>query len=178
MHPEAESAKQFLVSRIVDQARVEGVALSEAEVRALEFAEAHATAEELEAAAEFDREQDTAQFESRIAELAHAVYERDVERGEKAAWDRALDDLADEDIYLQVMLEKAGLVKTTTFLVLPDWRLLWAVAPLMVCILLAVAVAFLPWSERVIPNSLVRLGICVALLAAPLVVNRVRRKRA
>lgn len=178
MQPAAESAKQFLVSRIVDQARVEGSALSDSEVRALQVAEAHATPEELAEAAEFDGEQDTEQFESKVAALVHAAYERDVERGEKPAWDRALDDLADEDIYLQVVLEKAGLIKTTTFLVLPDWRLLWAFVPMLVCIALALGVAFLPWAARVVPNGLARLGICIAILAIPLVVNWVGRKRA
>lgn len=177
MQTAADSAKQFLVSRIADQAILEGVALSAAEVRALEFSEAHATPEELAQAAEFDREQDTGQFESRIAALIQAVYERDVQRGEKPAWDRALDDLADEDIYLQVMLEKAGLVKTTTFLVLPDWRLLWAVVPMLVCILLALGVAFLPWAARIIPNNLLRLGLCISILAAPLLYRKLRRNR-
>ena len=178
MNPAAESAKQFLVRRIVDQAHIEGAPLSQAEVRAMQFAEAHATPEELAEAAEFDRDQDTEQFENRIAALVHTAYERDVERGDKPAWDRALDDLAEEDIYLQVMLEKAGLLETKTFLVMPDWRLLWAVAPLLLCIVLALGVAFLPWAARVIPNNLVRLGICVAILAAPVVTNWARRKRA
>jgi len=178
MNPAVDNAKQFIVSRIVNQARADGIALSEAEKRMLSFVEASASPKDLEMAASFETETDDEQYETKIAELLKKVYEQDVERGDKETWDRSLDDLADEDLYLHVMLEKAGLVKTTTFLVMPDWRLLVAVAPMLVCFLLALGVAFLPWAARLIPNNLLRLGICIVLLAVPLAVNKLRKPAA
>lgn len=180
MTPSQEAAKQFLIDRVLDQARLDGISLAEIEVFMLGFAQDSADEKEKEAAAVFERDHDDGKYESKIAELLRRVYKRDVESGRKEEWDRSLDDLADQDLYLFVMLEKAGLVKTTTILTLPSWRFLLVFVPVLVFIVfvfLALFLAFSPWGERAIPNSSVRIGICILLLLAPVLWNMLKRKR-
>jgi hypothetical protein len=176
MNSSVEHAKHFIVERILDKAKLEGVPLSDGEVRMLDFAEASASAQDLETAAAFERESDAEQYETRIAALLRTVYERDIERSAKEEWDRSLDALAEEDMYLLVLLERAGIVKTTTYVSLPDWRLLYGLIPILLCILLALVVAFSSWVARLIPDNSLRLGICILLLAAPILLNRLRAK--
>ncbi|HWG20897.1 MAG TPA: hypothetical protein VG225_10230 [Terracidiphilus sp.] len=178
MSSSVAKAKGFVIDRVLEQARQDGISLSELEVRMLGFAETTASAKDVEAAAAFERENDDEQYESTIADLLRKVYDRDVAASRKEEWDRSLDDLADEDLYLLVMLEKAGIVKTTTVLSLPDWRLLVGLIPVLAFVALALLVAFLPWAEKLIPNSFLRLGICVFLLAAPVLLNLLRSSRA
>lgn len=163
----AAEAKQFLVDRIAAEAEREGAPLDAIEKDMLGFGEAEASAKQMESARTFESERDDEEYESRIARLAKAVYESDVSAGRKAEWDGALDQLAAEDLYLMVMLERAGLVKTTSHLALPDWRLLAGFVPALVCLALAIVVVT-PLGARWIPNLLVRIGIAVALLLAPL----------
>ncbi len=75
------------------------------------------------------------------------------------------------------MLEKAGILKTTTRLVMPDWRLLLALVPAMASISLAILVAVTPIAARLIPNLYARLGLCVFLLLLPFLVGKLNRKR-
>ena len=171
------NAKEFLVDRIAAEADREGLPLSEIEKAMLAFSEAGATAEQLEKARSFERDCDDKEYEDRIARLARAVYDRDVASGRKAEWDEALDELASEDFYLMVMLEQAGIVKMTSHLRLPDWRLLAGFAPALVCVTLAAAVAFLPLGSRIIPNDMLRLGVAVLLVLTPLVLGRLRGGR-
>lgn len=170
--PEFESAKAFLIERIVDEAQRAGIALSRDEVKMLGFEVGSATPKQMEAVQTFDNEYDDEQFELKIVGLIRAVYDRDVNAGRKAAWDEALDDLGDEDLYLAVMLEKAGLLKTTSSLSLPNWRLLVGLLPAGVCVALAAVVAFTPLAARWIPNDLLRLGLCALLMTAPFFVRK------
>lgn len=174
MNESIETAKLFLIGRVLDEASQEGISLSEAEIRMLGFSEAEASARDMEAAAELDRQDDDERYESTIAELLRKVYDRDIAAGMKEKWDRSLDDLESEDLYLLVMLERAKIVKTTTSLVLPDWRLMMGLLPILIFVAMALVVAFTPWAERLISNSFLRLGICVLLLVAPLLLNKIR----
>ncbi len=165
-------AKQFLVNRIAEEAKREGAPLNEVEMSMLGFAESEASFRAMELARTFEHDYDDKEYEDRIARLARAVYDRDLEAGKKAEWDGALDELAAEDMYLFVMLERAGLVKTTTHLMLPDWRLLIGLAPALVCVALAILVAATPLAARLIPNALIRIGIALLLLLVPLALDR------
>ena len=165
-------AKQFLIDRITAEAERDGVPLDMMEKEMLGFGEAEAGAKAMERVRTFERSYDDEAYENRIARLAKAVYDRDVEAGQKAEWDRALDTLAAEDLYLLVMLERAGLMKTTSHLALPDWRLFRGFAPILVCVALAIVVAVTPLGPRLIPNLNLRLGIVVLLLLAPLMLGR------
>ncbi|MFZ0394203.1 MAG: hypothetical protein WCF17_12980 [Terracidiphilus sp.] len=167
-------AKRFLVDRIAAEAERGGAPLDEAETELLGFGEGEAGMTTLERARTSEREDE--EYENRIARLAKAVYDRDVEAGRKAEWDEALDELAAEDLYLFVMLERAGLVKTTSHLVMPDWRMMVGVVPPLICVALAI-VAVTPVGGRLIPSLAVRLGIAVALLLAPFALGRLRGRR-
>jgi hypothetical protein len=171
------NAKQFLVDRIAAEAEREVAPLNEIEKAMLAFSEPGASAEELGTARAFERDFDDQEYEKRIARLARAVYDRDVEAGRKAEWDEALDELASEDFYLMVMLEQAGIVKTTSHLRLPDWRLLVGFAPALVCVALAAALAFVPLGSRIIPNDTLRLVVAVLVLLAPFALGRLRGRR-
>jgi len=172
-----EKAKSFLAARIGDEAAREGKPLNEVETRMLGFSEPSASARDMEIAQEFERDYDDAEYEDRIARLVRSAYDRDVNDGRKPEWDQAMDDLADEDLYLHVMLEKAKLMKTTTSLLLPDWRLLFGLLPVLICIALAGFVAMAPWASRMIPNSFLRLGICILFLVAPFAIGRLGKRR-
>jgi len=171
-------ARQFLVDRIAAEAEREGAPLDAMEKEMLGFAESEASARQMESARKFESERDDEEYESRIARLANAVYERDVSAGRKAEWDSAMDRLVAEDLYLMVMLERAGLVKTTSHLAMPDWRMLAGVAPVLVCLAAAVFIGVTPLGARWIPNLVLRLGIAIALLLAPLALGRWRGPRA
>jgi hypothetical protein len=171
-------AKQFLVDRIAAEAEREGAPLNTIEKDMLGFAESEASAKQMESAQAFERDYNDEEYESRIARLAKSVYDRDVETGRKPEWDEALDELASEDMYLLVMLEQAGLVKTTSHLVLADWRLLLVFAPVLVCVGLAVLVAFTPLGGRIIPNGALRLAVAAVLVLAPFALGRWRGRRA
>jgi hypothetical protein len=173
-----DNAKQFLVTRIVEEAQRDGAPLNPVETEMLVFSEVGASEKAIEAAREFEGRYNGEDYETRIARLARSVYDRDVSAGRKAEWDHALDELATEDMYLFVMLERAGLVKTTSHLVLPDWRLFLGLVPALVCLAIAVIVAFTPLAARLIPNTFLRLAIAVLFLFAPFLVGKLRAMRA
>ncbi len=170
----AAEAKQFLVDRIAAEAEREGASLDAVEKEMLGLGEAEASAK----ATERPREggYDAEEYESRIARLAEAVYDRDVEAGHKAQWDEALDELAAEDLYLFVMLERAGLVKTTSLLAMPDWRMMMGFIAPLISVALAIVVVT-PLGAKVIPNLILRLGIAVVLLLAPLALDKLHGRR-
>jgi hypothetical protein len=124
----------------------------------------------------FERDCDDREYELRIARLAQAAYTRDEQAGRKSEWDAALDELAAEDLYLMVMLEQAGLVKTTPRFGLPDWRLFVGILPAPVCVGLAVVV-FTPLGSRLFPNDVIRLAVILLLLLAPLGLARLRPRQ-
>jgi hypothetical protein len=169
-------ARQFLVDRVVDEAKREGVALTDVEIRMLEFSEASASPEDKEAAAVFERDYNDEQYENKITLMLRTVYERDIESGLKPDWDESLDELALEDMYLFVMLEKAGIVKTTSSLSLPDWRLLRGLVPALLFIAAGIIVAFTPFGTRLLPNLYLRLGLLVVLWAAPFLIGKFKGK--
>ena len=104
-------AKRFLVNRIVDQAKREDVPLTEVEIAMLGFVEASASQRELEARAVFKRDYDDEEYEAKITKLLRAVYELDKKVGRDEIWDQSLNAVADDDqdVYLAVILKKAGL---------------------------------------------------------------------
>lgn len=169
-------ARQFLVDRVVDEAKREGVPLTDVEIRMLAFSEASASPEDKDAAAVFKRDYDDEQYEGKITLMLRTVYERDIESGMKADWDQSLDELLEEDMYLFVMLEKAGIVKTTTSLSLPDWRLIQGLLPALAFIAAGIIVAFTPFGAHLFPNMYLRLGLLVVLWAATFLISRFRRK--
>ena len=165
--PAVAKAKEFLVDRVVDQARREKVSLNDVEIRMLGFSESAASAAGTDTSSTFERDFDDEAYETKIAQLLNHVYDRDVEGGLKADWDRHLDEIADHDLYLLVMLEKAGIMKTTTSFLLPDWRMARGLVPPLIFVVLGIVVAFTPFGARLVPSIFLRLGILVSCGALP-----------
>ena len=107
----AREAKEFLAGRIVDEAQREGISLSEVERKMLYFSETHwAPPDILETNAQFEREYDQTQFETKIAQLIRNARKRTQkeEPHEFEGWSDAIGTLKKEDHYLLVMVEQAG----------------------------------------------------------------------
>lgn len=170
------NAKQFLVNRILEQASREGVELSEVDVKMLGFAEASASAEEMETAAIFERDFDDKEYESRIAKLIRRAYDDDRKCGEGAAWDDALSALVNEDMYLLVMIDRSG-IRGSPLSFLIDWRFALALLPAVVFVGIAIVVGLTRFGARFIPNDLIRLALVILLLLAPLLVGKIGHKK-
>ena len=171
-------AKDFVVGRMIDQAGRENVPLTEGEIRMLGFSEPSASGSQTEAEAVSEPHYDDEAYETKIAQLLKSVYERDVAGGLKADWDQHLDEIADEDMYLLVMLERAGIMKTTTSFLLPDWRMAWGLVPALIFVVLGIVVAFTPFGARLVPNVFLRLGILLALWCVPFLIGRFGKRSA
>jgi len=143
-HLTSRSAKDFLVSRIADEAERQGTPLSETERKTLYWAETDSSGPEaVEASDQFDREYDSKEYESRIAKLLKQAYKRDkIESPDaKHQWQEAIRVLQKEDHYLMVMVDqsigrvrpKGDLLKLwlTALVVMPVftgliWLIMWA----------------------------------------------------
>lgn len=123
-------AKEFLVDRIVTQARMIGEPLTEAERRELYFSEHGWMPPEMESAdEEFDEHHDRAAFEHKIRKLARAAREA---LDDRTRWDDAVHTLSNEDHYLSVMLpgprargDLVKLILTALAIVVPIVAAIW-----------------------------------------------------
>jgi hypothetical protein len=104
-------ALEFLVSRIVAEARREGVPLSQVERDMLYFSETGWTLPDIITTKErFERECDEGEYEGKIVELIRKAHARARSADEQqfAAWTDAIRTLDEEDHYLQILLDEAG----------------------------------------------------------------------
>jgi hypothetical protein len=104
-----DQAKTFLISRILAQAKLEGVALSNTEKKML----AYSSDEESRFAAinqAFEQECNEAEYEEKIAALVRNLRNSDTE--DQTAWDDAEVLLRKGDHYLLVMIKMANTPKT------------------------------------------------------------------
>ena len=171
-------AKDFLVGRIIDQAGRENLPLTDGEISMFGFSEPSASPKQSDAGAVLERGYGDEAYETKIAHLLKSVYEHDIADGLKPDWDRHLDEIANEDMYLLVMLEKAGIMKTTTSFLLPDWRMAMGLIPALILVTLGIVVAFTPFGARLIPNVFLRLGMLVVLWTIPFLIGLFRRRSA
>lgn len=104
------AAKQFFISRVIEEAGVEQVSLSEVEKKMLYFTEVHPSLPDIyEVNAQFERDYDSDEYEARIVGLLKHARDRDSHsspNGEQN-WKDALDALKKEDYYILVMLYRA-----------------------------------------------------------------------
>jgi hypothetical protein len=108
----AREAKEFLVSRIVQEAQQDGVPLSEVERKMLYFTETAWTLPNImEVSDEFDRTYDQEEYEQKIAGLIKNTGKRarKENREEYGRWWDAIRVLSKEDHYILVMIRRAGL---------------------------------------------------------------------
>ena len=101
----AESAKQFLISKVLSEAVSDGVMLSDFEKQMLDFLEGAASTADIEADSEYDSDA----YEAKIARLLRRAYQQDAKLGQTHQWQEALNALGSEDWYILVMLQQAGI---------------------------------------------------------------------
>lgn len=78
---ESSLAKQFLISRVIEEAELEHVSLSDIEKKMLHFTEVHPSLPDMyEVNEEFDRNYDSDEYESKIAGLLREARARDREQ--------------------------------------------------------------------------------------------------
>jgi len=111
MFASGREAKEYLVGRTVEEARREGVPLSEIETKMMYFSETASTLPDIwEVNEEFDRDYDQVKYEGKIAGLIRGLSDNARERDttELANWNEAVRTLRNEDHYLLVMIDVAG----------------------------------------------------------------------
>jgi hypothetical protein len=110
-HLGAQQAKEFLISEVVEEARMENVPLSEVERKMLFFTETDETLPDMtDVNEQFERGYDSSRYEEKIARLLHNAFKRiclESPDGEKR-WKQAIADLRQEDHYLLVMVDQAS----------------------------------------------------------------------
>lgn len=173
-------AKRFLVNRIVDQAKREDVPLTEIEVAMLGFAEASASQRELEAQAVFKRDYDDEKYAAKITRLLRDVYELDKKMGRDEIWEQSLTTVADDDqdMYLAVILKKAGLREPPQPWYLPEWRTLRELAPTIALVLAGIVVVFTPFGVNLVPNPILRVVVALCFWVAPLLIRKLTDRQA
>jgi len=104
------AAKEYLATRIVEEAKNTGTPLSDIERKMLYFTESGWTLPDIyEANAEFDRDYDEIEYEKKIGELVGNIQARDAAQSqqEQAAWDDAVEKLSQGDHYLLILIDAA-----------------------------------------------------------------------
>jgi len=108
----ATEAKEFVIARIIAEARGQAVPLSETERKMLYWSEVYPPANipDLKKLAErFDAECESDQYEAKIRALADAARKLDSTNATEAQrWKDAISALSQEDHYISVMLPGLG----------------------------------------------------------------------
>jgi hypothetical protein len=110
-HLKAQQAKEFLISKILEEARMENAPLSEVERKMLHFTETEEMSPDMvEANEQFEREYDSAEYENKISSLLINAHERFCQEtpDNEHRWKHAIADLRKEDHYLLVMVDQAN----------------------------------------------------------------------
>jgi len=102
-----QEAKEYLINRIVVQAKREGAPLDEIERKMLYFSETGWTLPDImEINAAFERDYRDVDYEEKISRLIHNLAERATAE-EHETWDQAVLKLSEGDHYLLVMVDAA-----------------------------------------------------------------------
>lgn len=107
---ESTGAKQFFISKVIEEAEFDRVSLSEIEKKMLYFTEVHPSLPDIYLVnAEFERDYDSDEYEAKIARLLKNARDRDRHSSpnREQDWKDALDALKKEDHYILVMLYRA-----------------------------------------------------------------------
>jgi hypothetical protein len=102
-----DSAKQFLLNRLIEQAAADGATLSEVEKRMFLFSELSPNPD-WEANEKFEAEYDDLEYEKKVAKLLRHAYAHDKKAAEGVdIWRDSLKALTKEDFYGLVMVDQA-----------------------------------------------------------------------
>ena len=135
----SDSAKQFLLAKLTEQAMHDGVVLDETEKRMFLFSESSGGTD-LEAQQKFDAGYDSKAYEAKITKLLRRSYARDKQTGDdKEYWRPALKALATEDFYGLVIVDQAGISRSHEGL----WQFELELLPFEMVELAVIAVGFL-----------------------------------
>jgi hypothetical protein len=105
----SDSAKQFLLSKIADQAAHDGVTLDDIERRVFLFSESGGNPD-IEANDVFEKNYDAQSYESKVTKLLRKSYSRDKRNSDRLEeWKAVLKALSKEDFYGLVMVDQAGI---------------------------------------------------------------------
>lgn len=164
--PTVRAAKEYLIRRILAQAKQDGIALSETERKMLYFSETGWTLPGMFAVnAEFDQKYSEAEYENKIERLIRRLCESQDEIAERD-WDNAVDELRTEDHYLLVMIDAAATGRILSARAPGDMRRLILTAAVVSAVLLSTI--FL--AHSLIPNermaTLVAGGVFAVVLGA------------
>jgi len=135
----AREAKEFLISRIIDEAQRESIPLSEIERKMLYFSETGWTLPDImRVNDEFDRCYDQTKYEKKIAHLIRNETKRLRKQNpdDFASWVSAARKLKKEDHYISVMVDAAGV---PTGSVSDKWK-----GSILFVIFIGIVVAFNP----------------------------------
>jgi hypothetical protein len=104
------AAKQFLISKVIQQAESDDVPLSEIERKMLHFTETNPPFPDIyEINARFERDYNAGKYEDKIAQLLTNARDKDGlnSPGSEHQWQDAIDALKKEDHYILVMVDRA-----------------------------------------------------------------------
>jgi hypothetical protein len=103
----SDSAKQFLLSKLCEQAGQDGVVLDEIERRMFLFSESSGRPD-FEANEKFEQDYDSTAYESKVAKLLGRAYANDQKNEpDRATWKAALTALGKDDFYGLVLVDQA-----------------------------------------------------------------------
>lgn len=108
------AAKDYLASKIADEAQRNGTPLTEVEMKMLYFTETGWTLPDMkQVSAEFDRDYDQNEFEQKIGELANRIQVRFAAQGQQDGerWGLALEKLSHGDHYISILVNGAQLTR-------------------------------------------------------------------
>ena len=138
-----DSAKQFLLTRVSDQAALDGVSLDDIEKRMFLFSEASGSPD-FEANEIFDEKYNDKAYESKVAKLLRRAYAHDRRTDEgKQEWRDALGTLSKEDFYGLVMVDQASIPRKQEAVRRELWRFELEWLPFEVIELLVIILGFL-----------------------------------
>jgi len=103
-------AKQFLIARVLREAELEHVPLSEIEKKMLHFTEGHPSLPDIhQVNDEFERNYNSDEYEAKVAGLLKNARDRDSQSSpnREEEWKEALTALKKEDHYILVMVSQA-----------------------------------------------------------------------
>jgi hypothetical protein len=163
-------AKEFLVSRIVEEASRQQVRLSELERKMLYFSEGYPTLPDMmEVNEQFDAQYDSEKYEEKIRGLSKSAIQRDQKESPQMVllWQEAVKVLNKEDHYILLMLDvpRSGKEVAKGIPLVP---VKWFIPTLIVGALAVAAGVALRWSylnvHFKIPDSIAMLGFIVVFV--------------
>jgi hypothetical protein len=133
------SARQFLLSKLAEQAVIDGVAFDEIERRMFLFSESSGTPD-FEAQEKFNKDYNSRTYESKVAKLLRRSYARDgrTEDG-RGSWKKALSTLSRDDFYGLTMVDQAKIPRVNAAL----WVFFLGMVPLALAEAAVVGIGFI-----------------------------------